>query len=104
MDPDGDTVSLEWDGDYRADGLYERDKVHTIRVRAVDQYGAASEWDEKTMEFVNQAPSAPVIHKTPSDGVVRPDQTVTITASSTDPEGDDITYIWGRPRLRIHYL
>ena len=94
VDPDGDTVTLEWDGDYRADGLYDRNKVHTIRVRAVDQYGAVSEWQEKTMEFVNQPPSAPVIHKSPSNGVVRPSQTVTITASSTDPEGDDITYEW----------
>ena len=93
-DPDGDSVTLEWDGDYRSDGLYERGRVHRIRVRAVDEYGAASEWSEKTMEFVNQAPSAPVIQKTPSDGVVRPSQTVTITASATDPEGDNIHYEW----------
>ena len=40
---DGDSVTLEWDGDYRSDGLYERGRVHRIRVRAVDAYGAASE-------------------------------------------------------------
>lgn len=33
-DPDGDSVTLEWDGDYRSDGLYERGKVHRIRVRS----------------------------------------------------------------------
>ena len=93
-DPDGDTVKLEWDGDYSSSGWYSRKGSHTIRVRAVDSYGAASPWQEKTIEFVNQAPSKPVITKTPTNGVVRPDQTVKITASSTDPEGDAVTYEW----------
>ena len=60
----------------------------------MDQYGAASPWQEKTIEFVNQAPSKPVITRNPATGVVRPSQTVTITASATDPEGDAITYEW----------
>ena len=93
-DPDGDTVKLEWDGDYSSTGWYSRKSSHTIRVRAVDSYGAASPWQEKTIEFVNQAPSKPVITKTPDNGVVRPDQAVKITAASTDPEGDTITYEW----------
>ena len=42
----------------------------------------------------NQAPSKPVISRNPANGVVRPSQAVTITASSTDPEGDAITYEW----------
>ncbi len=97
-DPDGDTCTLEWAGDYKSNGLYDRSTTHTIRVRAVDQYGAASEWVEKTMEFVNQAPSKPVITRTPSSGIIRPGTDVTVTASSTDPEGDKITYVWeGRP-------
>lgn len=93
-DPDGDRVTLEWGGDYVSSGWYSRTGKHTIRVRAVDPYGATSAWQEKTIEFVNQAPSKPVISRTPGSGVVRPDQTVTITASSTDPEGDAITYEW----------
>ena len=93
-DPDGDTVRLEWDGDYNSSGWYSRNGSHTVRVRAVDAYGATSAWQEKTFEFVNQAPSKPVITRTPANGVVRPSQAVTITASSTDPEGDTITYEW----------
>ncbi|MDE7244916.1 MAG: S-layer homology domain-containing protein, partial [Oscillospiraceae bacterium] len=93
-DPDGDTVKLEWDGDYSASGWYSRKGSHTIRVRAVDPYGATSPWQEKTIEFTNQAPSKPVISKTPANGVVRPSQTIQITALSTDPEGDTITYEW----------
>ena len=93
-DPDGDAVTLEWGGDYVSSGWYSRNGTHTIRVRAVDAYGAASLWQEKTIEFVNQAPSKPVISRNPANGVVRPSQALTITASSTDPEGDSITYEW----------
>ncbi len=103
-DPDGDTVTLEWGGDYNSSGWYSRNGSHTIRVRAVDSYGAASPWQEKTIEFVNQAPSKPVISRNPANGVVRPSQAVTITASSTDPEGDAITYEWdGRDKETTTY-
>ena len=103
-DPDGDTVRLEWGGDYVSSGWYSRNGSHTIRVRAVDAYGAASPWQEKTIEFVNQAPSKPVISRNPANGVVRPSQAVTITASSTDPEGDTITYEWdGRDKESTTY-
>lgn len=103
-DPDGDTVTLEWGGDYNSSGWYSRNGSHTIRVRAVDTYGAASPWQEKTIEFVNQAPSKPVISRNPANGVVRPSQAVTITASSTDPEGDTITYEWdGRDKETTTY-
>lgn len=103
-DPDGDTVTLEWGGDYNSSGWYSRNGSHTIRVRAVDSYGAASAWQEKTIEFVNQAPSKPVITRNPANGVVRPSQAVTITASSSDPEGDSITYEWdGRDKETTTY-
>ena len=103
-DPDGDTVRLEWGGDYVSSGWYSRNGSHTIRVRAVDAYGEASPWQEKTIEFVNQAPSKPVISRNPANGVVRPSQAVTITASSTDPEGDAITYEWdGRDKETTTY-
>lgn len=103
-DPDDDTVTLEWGGDYNSSGWYSRNGSHTIRVRAVDSYGAASAWQEKTIEFVNQAPSKPVITRNPANGVVRPSQAVTITASSTDPEGDSITYEWdGRDKETTTY-
>lgn len=41
----------------------------------------------------NNPPTTPVITRTPT-GNVGPTDQVTITATSTDPEGDAITYIW----------
>lgn len=45
-----------------------------------------------------------MISRNPANGVVRPSQAVTITASSTDPEGDTITYEWdGRDKESTTY-
>jgi len=41
----------------------------------------------------NTAPSKPVITRTPSGNVTTDDE-ITITAESTDAEGDTITYVW----------
>ena len=54
-DPDGDAVHLEWSSEYQQDGYYEVG-THTIRVRAVDEWGAASAWESRTIEFINNAP------------------------------------------------
>ena len=54
-DPDGNAVHLEWSSEYQQDGYYEVG-THTIRVRAVDEWGAASAWESRTIEFINNAP------------------------------------------------
>ncbi len=54
-DPDGDAVHLEWDDEYQEDGYYTIG-THTIRVRAVDEWGATSEWVSQTIEFHNDPP------------------------------------------------
>ncbi|MPM22379.1 hypothetical protein SDC9_68831 [bioreactor metagenome] len=95
-DPDGDAVSYEYSG-HSADGYYAVGS-HTVRVRAKDAWGLYSDWTDITFTVNNSAPTTPVITRTPSGNAVPPGTVITITASSTDPDGDAITYIWeGRP-------
>ena len=91
-DAEGDTVTLEW-ADTTADSYYAAG-THTIRVRAKDATGMYSEWLEKTFTVVNSVPTTPVITRSPSGNSVVPGTAVTITAASTDPDGDPVTLIW----------
>jgi hypothetical protein len=91
-DPDGDTVSYEY-LNKAADNYYSAG-THTVQVRAKDNYGGVSEWVQTTFTISNSAPSTPVITRTPNGNSVTPGTAVTIRASSTDPDGDAITYVW----------
>ena len=91
-DADGDSITLEWEN--KASDNYYAVGTHTIRVRAKDSTGAYSEWVSRTFTVANSAPTRPVITRTPSGNSVTPGTAITITASSTDPDGDAITYVW----------
>ncbi|WP_312430925.1 S-layer homology domain-containing protein [Lacrimispora sp.] len=91
-DPDGDTVSYEYQN--KAADNYYPSGTHTVQVRAKDSYGGVSEWEQTTFTISNSAPTTPVITRTPSGNSVAPGTAVTIRASSTDPDGDAITYVW----------
>lgn len=92
IDPDGDAVTYEWDGT-SADGYYAAG-TYTVKARAKDAWGLYSEWTEVKFTVSNSAPTTPVITRSPSGNSVSPGTAVTITASSTDPDGDAITYVW----------
>ncbi|BAE86358.1 S-layer homology domain-containing protein [Desulfitobacterium hafniense] len=95
-DPDGDSVSLEYSGN-TADSYYSVGS-HTVRVRARDAWGLYSDWTDLTFTVANSAPTTPVITRTPDGNSIAPGVPVTITAASTDPDGDAVSYIWeGRP-------
>ena len=91
-DADGDETTLEWEN--RAPDGYYAVGTHTVKVRAKDAAGLYSGWQEKTFTLTNSAPTTPVIHRTPGGNSVAPGTPVTITASSTDPDGDAITLVW----------
>ena len=95
-DPDGDAITYEYDGQ-SLDGYYAVGP-HTVRVRAKDSCGAYSDWTAINFTVSNSAPATPVISRNPNGNSVAPGTAVTITAASTDPDGDAITYVWeGRP-------
>ena len=95
-DPDGDAVSLEYSGN-TSDGYYAVGN-HTVKVRAKDVWGLYSDWIDITFTVANSAPTTPVITRTPDGNSIAPGAAITITASSTDSDGDAITYVWeGRP-------
>ncbi len=91
-DADGDATTMEFQG-RTADDYYSVG-THTIKVRAKDEAGFYSDWLVKTFTITNEAPTAPVISRSPNTNSVAPGTVVTITAQSSDPEGDAISYVW----------
>lgn len=101
-DPDGDPVTVEWDG--RATDDYYSLGEHTVYVRARDSFGAYSEWTAVPFTIVNGAPSRPVMTRTPAEPFILSGNIVTITANAADPDGDPLTYVWdNRPSETYAY-
>ncbi len=91
-DSDGDATTLEFQG--RTADDYYTVGTHTIKVRAKDEAGFYSDWLVKTFTITNEAPTAPVISRSPNTNSVAPGTAVTIIAQSSDPDGDAISYVW----------
>lgn len=101
-DPDGDSISYEYQN--KTGDNYYPVGTHTVFVRAKDSYGAVSAWKSVTFTLVNSAPTRPTITRTPNGNSVAPGTPVTLKASSTDANGDEITYVWeGRPQETMVY-
>lgn len=91
-DPDGDVLTYEYDG-AAEDGYYPLG-THIVKARANDRRGGLSAWTQTNFTITNEAPTRPVITRTPSANVIEPGLPVKVTAVSTDPDSDDITYVW----------
>ena len=86
-DPDGDDVHLEWSDEYQADGYYPMG-THTVRVRAVDEWGATSAWETRTFAFSNNAPTITSFVVTPSSVPSGDRFPVQVSVDASDPDGD----------------
>ena len=90
LTPDGDEVHLEWDDEYQEDGYYSIG-THTIRVRAVDEWGAASEWVSREIEFINDPPVITSFTVEPTRQLQNGKFVGNVSAKATDPDGDSVT-------------
>ncbi|WFR59142.1 S-layer homology domain-containing protein [Anaerocolumna sp. AGMB13025] len=89
-DPDGDMVFYEFDGK-AADNYYALG-THTVKVRAKDSYGGVSDWTAATFAVSNAAPSKPMINASITRNVKSGKFLVNLSVSSTDPDGDSVSY------------
>lgn len=89
-DPDGDPITYEFDG--RSSDNYYALGTHTVKVRAKDSYGGVSDWTAVTFTISNVAPSKPTISASVTRTVKSGKFLVNFSVSSTDPDGDAITY------------
>ncbi len=99
-DPDGDAVTLEYEGT-AADSYYAPGN-HTIRVRAKDIAGAYSPWTEKVFTVTNAAPTVTMTAeptRTVNDGKFL----VNISAQASDPDGDATTLEWENKAADNYY-
>lgn len=101
-DADGDAITYEYDG--KSQDNYYSVGANTVKVRAKDNFGGISVWSDVTFIIKSSEPTAPVITRTPNGNSVAQGTPVTITAVSTDADGDAITYVWdNRPSQSYVY-
>ncbi|WP_367568204.1 S-layer homology domain-containing protein [Lacrimispora sp.] len=99
-DPDGDAVTLEYEGT-SADSYYAPG-THTIRVRAKDIAGVYSPWTEKTFTVTNAAPTVTLTAE-PTRTVKDGKFFVNISATAADADGDATTLEWDNKAADGYY-
>ncbi len=99
-DPDGDAVTLEYEGT-TADSYYATG-THTIRVRAKDIAGAYSPWTEKVFTVTNATPTVTLTAE-PTRTVKDGKFLVNISAQASDADGDATTLEWENKAADNYY-
>ncbi len=99
-DPDGDAVTLEYDG-MEPDGYYSVG-VHTIKVRAQDEAGAYSAWTEKYFTVTNASPTV-TLTATPTRTVKDGKFLVNVKAIASDADGDPVALEWDGTTADSYY-
>ncbi|MFH2111639.1 MAG: PKD domain-containing protein [Candidatus Bathyarchaeota archaeon] len=89
-DLDGDGVYDESSGDPTYTALFPRDGEYTVTVRVTDAEGFTGTHTQ-TVTVLNLPPTSLEAGYT---GEAKVGNTLTFTASATDPGGDPLTYVW----------
>ena len=107
-DPEGDAITWIWTFDLNqtqttATGEWTHRFDHpgqfTLAVVARDLQGATSEPRSTTVFVVNRRPNVDSL--SPLNPTIHPNESVTFTATASDPDGDLFTYIWRSADLHM---
>lgn len=99
-DPDGDAVTLEYEG--TTEDSYYVPGTYSIRARTKDIAGACSSWTEKAFTVTNAAPTV-VLTAEPTRTVKDGKFLVNISAVASDAEGDETTLEWENKTADNYY-
>lgn len=90
-DPDGHRV-VNYEFENKKD--YYPVGTHTVKARAIDELGLASDWTTITFRVNNTVPTQPTISMNPSTNLYANTNINWSASGSTDIDGDSITYEW----------
>lgn len=93
VDPDGDTIMGFEYQNKPSDNYYPVGTTY-VKIRAKDHYGKFSDWYTVAVTVSNSAPEAPTIYRDPDTISIAPGSSMTLTATSTDPDGDAVHFEW----------
>lgn len=93
VDPDGDII-MGYEYQNKPSNDYYPIGTTYVKVRAKDRYGKFSDWYTVDVTISNSAPEAPTIYRDPDTISIAPGSSMTLTATSTDPDGDAVHFEW----------
>jgi hypothetical protein len=93
----GERTDLRWPGTTWMDNAFtKKQDTAYMQSRWIDvfqnDFAARADWTVKSYKNANHPPAVTLSHA--ADLVVQPGETVSLAASTKDPDGDDVSYKW----------